>query len=88
MLHQRLQFQDADLAFVAIRFFVYSDRLRPPDQKTEFHNWNHPVLELEWDIKGTIKDIGQVDDAGERLMLVEGGEAKASWNRIDFVLRN
>ena len=90
MLLQRLQSQDADLAFVAIQFFVYADRLRPLDEKTEFHHWNHPVLEVEWDIKGTIKDISQVDDmannTGGRLTLVEGGEAKASWNRINHIL--
>ena len=38
MLYQRFQAQDADLAFIAIQFFVYADPLRPLDQKTEFHN--------------------------------------------------
>jgi hypothetical protein len=92
MLYERFQAQDTDLAFVVLQFFVYADRLRPLDQNTEFHNWNHPVLELELDMKGTIKDIDQIDDivndAGGRLTLVEGGEAKASWNRIDLILVN
>ena len=89
MLYQRFQYQDADLAFVAIQFFVHADLLHPPDQTTEFHNWNRPVLELELDMKGTIKDINEVgdtvNDAGGRLTLIEGGEAKASWNRIGLI---
>jgi hypothetical protein len=92
MLYQRFQAQDADLAFITIQFFVYADRLRTLDQNTEFHNWNHPVLDLELDMKGTIKDINQVNDrvndAGGRLTLVERGEAKASWNRMDLTLAN
>ena len=89
-LHECFQSQDADLAFVAIQFCVYADRLCSLDQKTEFHNWKHPVLEIELDIKGTIKDIGHADDMmkdeGGRLTLVEGSEAKASWNGIGLIL--